>query len=72
MMNEGKVSATLSDAQKLKRIRLLKKMYSNAIAITTNQIDIHIGSRRMNSFIFLYKPHNAFKGNKPRSLSRIL
>lgn len=41
----------LNKFAEMKRNRLIKKLRSNAIAITTNQIDIHSGCIKMNKYI---------------------
>jgi hypothetical protein len=43
------LSEKANELEEAKRNRLLKKMRSNAIAITTNQIGIHSGCMKMNN-----------------------
>jgi hypothetical protein len=41
----------LNKFEEMKRNRLIKKMRSNAIALSTNQIKLHTGTIKMNSLI---------------------
>ena len=42
----------LNKFAEIKRNRLIKKLRSNAIAIITNQIDLHLGCIKMNTYIY--------------------